>query len=155
MSNFFRLEMNLHIYGHIFLTFFISLFRPTKAKGTNVRQFPASSHFQIKNIFCCLSVISFYFPPLEVVHPVQHHCHEIGKRGKKSEYSQTMRIWRKNYSTIEDYDAHNRYRKKKKRERIDWIRKEKRRRWIVEDFIIQVVRKIGKMEIKAILSHSF
>ena len=70
MSNFLRLESNLHIFGHIFLAVSIFLFRPTKARGTNVRQFPTRSKFQIRNILSCLGVISFYFPPLEVVHPV-------------------------------------------------------------------------------------
>ena len=70
MSNFLRLERNLHIFGHIFLTVSISLFWPTKAIGTNIRQFPTRKNFQIINILSCLSVISFYFSPLEIVHPV-------------------------------------------------------------------------------------
>ena len=70
MSNFLRLERNLHIFGHIFLAVSIFLFWPTKVRGTNVRQFPTNSNFQIMNISSCLGVISFYFPPLEVVHPV-------------------------------------------------------------------------------------
>ena len=70
ICNFLRLERNLHICGHIFLAVSIFLFWPTKARGTNVRQFPTRSNFQIMNILCCFSVISFYFPPLEVVHPV-------------------------------------------------------------------------------------
>ena len=85
MSNFLRLERNLHIFGHIFLTVSISLFWPTKARGTNVGQFPTRRNFQIKNILSCLSVISFYFPPLEVVHPVKwwiimkKNCYQINQ----------------------------------------------------------------------------
>ena len=71
MSNFLRLERNLHIFGHIFLAVSIFLFWPTKARGTNVRQFLTRCNIQIMNISSCLGVISFYFPPLEVVHPVR------------------------------------------------------------------------------------
>ena len=81
MSNFLRLERNLHIFGHIFLAVSIFLFWPTKARGTNVRQFPTRSNFQIMNISSCLGVISFYFPPLEVVYPV---CHYLSLRGQSS-----------------------------------------------------------------------
>ena len=55
---------------HIFLTGSFFLFWPTKARGTNVRQFPTRNNFQIMNILNGLSVVSFYFPPLEVVHRV-------------------------------------------------------------------------------------
>ena len=54
----------------IFLAGSFFLYWRTKARGTNVRQFLTRSNFQIMNISCCLGVISFYFPPLEVVHPV-------------------------------------------------------------------------------------
>ena len=83
MSNFLRLERNLHIFGHIFLTVSISLFWPTKARGTNVRQFPTRNNFQIMNISSCLSVISFYFPPLEVVHPVWAWRGGVWKRRRR------------------------------------------------------------------------
>ena len=67
MSNFLR---NFHIFGHIFLAVSIFLFWPTKARETNVWQFLIRSNFQIMNIWSCLSIISFYFHPLDVVHPV-------------------------------------------------------------------------------------
>ena len=70
MSNFLRLERNLHIFGHIFLAVSIFLFWPTKARETNVGQFPARSNFWIMNILSCSGVSSIYFPPPEVVHPV-------------------------------------------------------------------------------------
>ena len=83
MSNFLRLERNLHIFGYIFLAVSIFLFWPTKARGTNVRQFPTRSNFQIMNISSCLGVISFYFPPLEVVHPVRFNCQYEERKEKK------------------------------------------------------------------------
>ena len=64
------MERNLHNFGRIFSTASISHFLQTKAKETNVRQFPTRGNFQILNIRSSLRGISFYFPPLEVVHPV-------------------------------------------------------------------------------------
>ena len=65
-----RMERNFHNFGCIFSTALISHFLWTKAKGLNVRQFPTRSNFQILNIMSSSRGISFYFPPLEVVHPV-------------------------------------------------------------------------------------
>ena len=70
MRNFVTFEWNLYIFDHIVLTVSISIFWLINARGTNVRQFPTRNNFLIINILSCLSVISFYFPPLEVVHPV-------------------------------------------------------------------------------------
>ena len=78
ITTFLWLEWNCRNYGHIFFAALISHFRQSKAKKINVRQFPTSSNFQIWIILSNLWEISFYFPPLEVVHPVWLcHCPNI------------------------------------------------------------------------------
>ena len=73
------MERNLHNFGRIFSTASISHFLQTKAKETNVRQFPTRSNFPILNIMSSSRGISFYFPPLEVVHPVScFFCLSVG-----------------------------------------------------------------------------
>ena len=68
----FRLERYFHIFYFICLTVSIFLSFSTWARGTNGNQFPLRRNFKIINILSCPSVISFYFPPLEVV--LSFHC---------------------------------------------------------------------------------
>ena len=62
-------EKPSQFWSHLLNRFDFS-FLTNQSKGTNVRQFPTRSNFQILNIISSLRGISFYFPPLEVVHPV-------------------------------------------------------------------------------------
>ena len=67
------------------LLLFLISHKPKQNKQTNVRKFPTRRNFQILNVMSSftLRVISFYFPPLEVVHPV-------AKRKRHS----TVDIWK-------------------------------------------------------------